>query len=119
MRVMVLVKATQESETGRFDPRWAQAMMAEMGRFNDELRDAGVLVMAEWLLSSNHGKRVVFDSAGRAILDGPFMPSEELVAGFWLWEVRDMDEALDWVARCPNPMPGRSVIEVRPLHERG
>jgi len=117
MRVLVLVKATTESEAGQFDPAWTQAMMAAMGAFNHALRQAGVLLMAEGLTSSDQGKRIVFDGEAREILDGPFTPTEELVAGFWLWEVKDMAEALDWVRRCPNPMPVPSVIEVRPIHD--
>lgn len=118
MRVLVMVKATQESEAGHFDPAWTQEMMDAMGRFNDALREAGVLIMAEGLAASDQGRRVLFDGAGREVVDGPFTPSEELVAGFWLWEVKDMDEALDWARRCPNPMPAPSVIEIRPLHQR-
>lgn len=117
MRVLVMVKATEESEAGRFDPGWTQEMMASMGRFNDALREAGVLIMAEGLAASDEGKRILFDGASRDILNGPFTPSEELVAGFWLWEVKDMDEAVDWARRCPNPMPVPSVIEIRPIHE--
>ncbi|NKJ00641.1 YciI family protein [Novosphingobium sp. SG707] len=117
MRVLVMVKATQESEAGRFDPAWTQEMMAAMGRFNDALREAGVLIMVEGLTASDQGKRILFDGAAREVVDGPFTPSGELIAGFWLWEVRDMDEALDWVRRCPNPMPVPSVIEIRPIHE--
>lgn len=117
MRVLVMVKATQENEAGQFDPAWTQEIMAAMGRFNDALREAGVLIMAEGLTASNQGKRILFNGGAREVVDGPFTPSGELVAGFWLWEVRDMDEALDWVRRCPNPMPVPSVIEIRPIHE--
>jgi hypothetical protein len=116
MRVMVIVKATPESEADAFDPAWTAAMMTAMGRFNDELRAAGVLVMAEGLTASAHGKRIVFDGVARHVSDGPFTPAEGLVAGFWLWEVSDLDEAVAWVKRCPNPMPVPSVIEIRPLH---
>jgi hypothetical protein len=116
MQVMVLVKATGPSETGAPpDP----AMMAAMGRFNDELRAAGVLRAAEGLKPSSYGKRIGFDGERRAIIDGPFAPADELVAGFWLWEVADMDEAVAWAMRCPNPMPVPSQIEIRPLYERG
>lgn len=117
MRVLVMVKATQESEEGQFDPAWTEAMMVAMGRFNDALRQAGVLLMAEGLLPSDRGKRIIFDEAGRETVSGPFGPPEELVAGFWLWQVKDMAEALEWAGRCPNPMPGRGVIELRPIHE--
>lgn len=117
MRVMVLVKATEDSEQGfRATPETA-AMMEAMGRFNDELRAAGVFVMADGLTPSSQGKRVAFDGASRTVIDGPFAALRELVAGFWLWEVRDMAEAVAWVRRCPNPMPGPSEIEIRPLYE--
>jgi hypothetical protein len=92
-------------------------MMAAMGRFNDELRDAGILVMAAGLKPTSNAKRVAFDGAGRSVIDGPFANPKDLVAGFWLWDVKDMDEALAWVKRCPNPMPGPSEIEIRPLYE--
>ncbi len=114
MRVMVLVKATQDSEAGTPpDP----AMLAAMGRFNNELREAGILRAADGLRPSSDGKRVAFDGANRTLIDGPFQHTNELVAGFWLWEVKDMDEAISWVKRCPNPMPGPSEIEIRPLYE--
>jgi hypothetical protein len=114
MRVMVLVKATADSEAG-VPP--APGLMAAMGRYNDDLRAAGVLLDAGGLKPSRHGKRVGFDGAGRSVVDGPFAATSELVAGFWLWQVRDMDEAVAWVKRCPNPMPGPSEIEIRPLYE--
>jgi hypothetical protein len=88
-----------------------------MGRFNLELHNAGVLLMAEGLKPTAKAKRVAFDGAGRTVIDGPFAEARELVAGFWLWEVKDMDEAVAWVKRCPNPMPGPSEIEIRPLFE--
>jgi len=119
MRVMILVKATEDSEKGYHPSPETDAMMAAMGRFNDALRQAGILVMAEGLTESSRGKRVAFDGADRMVIDGPFPHPRELVAGFWLWEVRDMDEAIAWVKRCPNPMPGPSEIEIRPLHELG
>lgn len=115
MRVMVLVKATAESEAGGPpDP----AMMAAMGQFNEDLRAAGVLQMADGLQPSSAGARVAFDGEGREVARGPFGPASELVAGFWIWEVRDLDEAIAWVRRCPNPMPGPSVIEIRPFNPR-
>jgi hypothetical protein len=118
MRVMVLVKATEESEQKGFQPTpETRAMMEAMGRFNDELRQAGILRMADGLKPSSHGKRVAFDGSSRTVVDGPFAHPRELVAGFWLWEVKDMDEAVAWVKRCPNPMPGPSEIEIRPLYE--
>ena len=118
MRVMVFVKATEDSEKGFFpdDPQTAE-MMKAMDRYNNELKDAGILRMAEGLKESAHGKRVAFDGANRTVSDGPFARPEELVAGFWLWEVKDMDEAVAWVKRCPNPMKGPSVIEIRPIYE--
>lgn len=114
MRVMVLVKATDDSEKG-FLPT-PEAMEA-MGRFNDELRKAGILLVADGLKPSSQGKRIAFDGPSRTVSDGPFAETRELVAGFWLWEVKNMDEAVAWVKRCPNPMPGPSEIEIRPLHE--
>ena len=103
MRVMVLVKATEDSETGA---RPRPEMFEAMGRFNEELVNAGVLLAADGLAPSSKGKRIAFDGASRTVLDGPFAETRELVAGFWLWEVKDMDEAVAWVKRCPNPMPG-------------
>lgn len=117
MRVMVLVKATEDSEQGFRATPETTAMMEAMGRFNDELRAAGIFVMADGLAPSSHGKRIAFDGASRTVIDGPFSAPRELVAGFWLWEVKDMDEAVAWVKRCPNPMPGPSEIEIRPLYE--
>jgi hypothetical protein len=91
--------------------------MEAMGRFNDELRKAGILLTADGLKPSSLGKRVAFDGPGRTVIDGPFPEARELVAGFWLWDVKDMDEAVAWVKRCPNPMRGPSEIEIRPLYE--
>ena len=117
MRVMVLVKATDASEKGDFPEPWTSEMFAAMGRYNDELRAAGILLVAYGLTPSSRGKRIAFDGPNRTVIDGPFAQTHELVAGFWLWEVKDMDEAVDWVKRCPNPMPGPSEIEIRPLYE--
>jgi len=117
MRVMVLVKATEDSEKGVNPAPETMAMMEAMGKFNDELRDAGILREADGLKPSSAGKRVAFDGASRTVSSGPFAHPHELVAGFWLWEVKDMDEAVAWVKRCPNPMPGPSEIEIRPLYE--
>jgi hypothetical protein len=117
MRVMVLVKATEDSEKGFHPTSEAMKAMAAMGRFNDELRNAGILLMADGLTPSSQGKRIAFDGRGRTVIDGPFAEARELVAGFWLWEVKDMDEAVAWAKRCPNPMPGPSEIEIRPLNE--
>ena len=114
MRVMVLVKATRESERGdKPDPE----MLEAMGRFNAELQAAGVLLDAGGLRPSSSGHRVAFDGPGRTVVDGPFQPVVDQVAGYWLWQVADLDEAVSWVKRCPNPMPGPSEIEVRPLYE--
>jgi hypothetical protein len=117
MRVMVLVKATEESEKG-FDPTpWAMEMLEAMGRFNEELAAAGILRAADGLTPSSQGKRIAFDEPERLVIDGPFAEAKELVAGFWLWEVKDIDEAVAWAKRCPNPMPGPSELEIRPLYE--
>lgn len=117
MRVMVLVKATVDSERG-FSPTPASlAMLEAMGRFNAELSAAGVLVTGDGLKPSSHGKRIAFDGDARTVRDGPFPAVSELVAGYWIWEVADMEEAVAWARRCPNPMPGPSEIEIRPLYE--
>ncbi|QNQ10416.1 YciI family protein [Sphingomonas alpina] len=119
MRVMVLVKATADSEQG-FSPTPENAAMLEaMGKYNEELVKAGILLAADGLRPSSDGKRIAFDGPGRSVIDGPFAETRELVAGFWLWEVKDMAEAVAWVKRCPNPMPGPSEIEIRPLYEMG
>jgi hypothetical protein len=117
MRVMVLVKATDDSERGNFPEPWTTQMMEAMGRFNDELRQAGILLVADGLKPSSCGKRIAFDGTNRTVINGPFAETRELVAGFWLWDVKDIDEAVAWVKRCPNPMPGPSEIEIRPLYE--
>jgi hypothetical protein len=121
MRVMVLVKATEDSEKGSaspaWTPEWMAATMQAMGKFNDELQQAGILRMADGLQPTSRAKRVTFDGSRRTVTDGPFTETRELVAGFWLWEVKDMDEALAWVKRCPNPMPGPSDIDIRPIIE--
>jgi hypothetical protein len=115
MRVMVLVKATVDSENGFTRTPESMAMMEAMGRFNDELDKAGILRTADGLKPTSEGRRVAFDGAARSVVGGPFSPARDQVAGFWLWEVRDMDEAVAWVKRCPSPMPGPSEIEIRPL----
>jgi hypothetical protein len=117
MRVMVLVKATEDSEKGFALTTETKMMMEAMGKFNDELRDAGILIIADGLKPSTQGKRIAFDGPGRTVIDGPFAETRELVAGFWIWEVKDMEEAVAWVKRCPNPMPGPSEIEIRPFYE--
>jgi hypothetical protein len=117
MRVMVLVKATEDSEKGFALTTETKMMMEAMGKFNDELRDAGIFIIADGLKPSSQGKRIAFDGPGRTVIDGPFAETRELVAGFWIWEVKDMEEAVAWVKRCPNPMPGPSEIEIRPFYE--
>ena len=117
MRVMVLVKATEDSEKGFALTTETKMMMEAMGKFNDELRDAGILIIADGLKPSTQGKRIAFDGPGRTVIDGPFAETRELVAGFWIWDVKDMGEAVAWVKRCPNPMPGPSEIEIRPFYE--
>ena len=114
MRVMVLLKATADSEAGMLP---SLELMEAMGQYNQELIDAGIMLAGEGLKPTSQGKRVAFDGSDRTVEDGPFSSVSELVAGFWLWEVKDMADAVEWVKRCPNPMPGPSVIEIRPLYE--
>ena len=114
MRATVLVKATVDSEAGVMP---SVELIEAMGNFNKELIDAGIMQAGEGLKPSSQGKRVAFDGKRRTVIDGPFPAVNELVAGFWLWDVQDMDQALEWVKRSPNPMPGPSEIEVRPLYE--
>jgi hypothetical protein len=114
MRVMVIVKASPESEAGKMPE---EKLMADMGKFNEELAKAGILLSGDGLKPSSAGKRVRFSGAGRTVVDGPFSETKELVAGFWLWKVASMEEALEWVKRCPNPMESDSDIEIRPLFE--
>ena len=114
MRVVVLVKATKNSEKGVLP---SEKLLADMGKFNEELVKAGVMLAGEGLHPSAKGKRVVLSTGKKAVLDGPFPETKELVAGFWIWQVKSMEEALEWVKRCPNPMPTESEIEIRPLYE--
>ena len=114
MKVMVFVKATSDSEQGIMPP---PELFEQMGKYNEELVNAGIMLAGEGLKPSSQGKRVAFDGPGRTVLDGPFAETRELVAGYWLWEVKDLDEAVEWVKRCPNPMPGPSEIEIRPIYE--
>ena len=114
MRVMVLVKATPESEAGKMP---STELLAAMGKYNEELVNAGILLAGEGLHPSSRGKRVRFDGAQRTVIDGPFSETKELVAGFWLWQVRSMEEAVEWVKRCPNPMESSSEIEIRQVFE--
>ena len=114
MRVMVLVKATKDSEAGMMP---STELLTAMGKFNEELVNAGIMLAGEGLKPSSQGKRVAFNGANRTVIDGPFAETKELVCGFWIWQVRDMAEALEWVKRCPNPMSGPSEIEIRRVFE--
>ena len=114
MRVIVMVKATKSSEAGVMP---SQELLTEMGKFNEQLVQAGVMLAGEGLHPSSKGKRVRFAGPKRTVVDGPFTETKELVAGFWLWQVKSMDEAIEWVKRCPNPMAEESEIEIRPVFE--
>jgi len=114
MRVMVLVKATTDSEQGAMP---TSELLKAMGKFNQALIEAGVMLAGEGLHPSAKGKRVAFDGPNRTVIDGPFTATRELVAGFWLWQVKNMAEAVAWAKRCPNPMPGPSELEIRPVFE--
>jgi hypothetical protein len=114
MRVMVLVKATADSEAGAMP---SSELLEAMGKYNEALIEAGVMLAGEGLHPSAKGKRVAFDGPDRTVIDGPFAATRELVAGFWLWQVKDMAEAVAWAKRCPNPMSGPSEIEIRPVFE--
>jgi hypothetical protein len=114
MRVMVIVKASKESEAGVMP---SQQLLTDMGKFNEELVKAGVMLAGEGLHPSSKGKRVRFNGPKRTVIDGPFSETKELIAGFWLWQVKSVAEAVEWVKRCPNPMEGESEIEIRPVFE--
>jgi len=114
MRVMVLVKATKDSEAGVMP---SEALLTAMGKFNEELVKAGVMLAGEGLHPSSKGARVRFSGSKRAVIDGPFAETKELVAGFWLWQVKSMAEAVEWLKRCPNPHPGECEVEIRPVFE--
>ena len=114
MKVMVFVKATQDSETAVMP---SEQLLTEMGQYNEELARAGILLAAEGFHPSSKGVRVHFSGTDRTVTQGPFTPAQELVAGYWLWQVNSMSEAVAWVKRCPNPMPGDSEIEIRPVFE--
>jgi len=114
MRVMVLIKATADSEAGVMP---SEQLLTEMGQFNEALVKAGVLLAGEGLHPSSSGKRVRFEGRDRTVMDGPFTETKELLAGFWLWQVRSMDEAVEWLRRCPNPHTGVSEVEIRPVFE--
>lgn len=115
MRVMVMVKATKNSEAGMLP---SEKMLSDMGKFNEELVKAGVMLAGEGLKPSSDGKRVRFWGGKKAIIDGPFSETKELVAGYWIWQVKSMEEALEWARRCPDPMPGEEAeLEIRPVYE--
>lgn len=117
MRVMVFVKATEDSESGLNPGPEMAKMFEDMGRYNQQLIDAGIMKDGDGLKPSSAGARVAFDGEKRTVKNGPFGNPNDLVAGFWIWEVKDMDEAVAWVKKCPNPMPGPSEIEIRPFYE--
>ena len=114
MRFMVMVKATKDSEAGAMP---SQELLTAMGKFNEELVKAGIMLAGEGLQPSSKGARVQFDGTKRNVVDGPFTETKELVAGFWLWQVKSLEEAIEWVKRCPNPMPGPSEIEIRQVYD--
>ncbi len=114
MRCMVMVKATKDSEAG-VPP--SQEILTQMGKFNEELVKAGIMLAGEGLQASSKGKRVRFSGTTRTVIDGPFAETKELIAGFWLWQVKSMEEAVEWVKRCPNPFDGESEIEIRQVFE--
>jgi len=114
MRVIVLIKATKDSEAGVMP---SEQLLTEMGKFNEELVKAGVMLAGEGLHPSSKGKRVRFSGAKRTVSDGPFAETKELLAGFWLWQVKSMDEAVAWVKRCPNPHNDETEVEIRPVFE--
>jgi hypothetical protein len=114
MRFMVMVKATKDSEAGVMP---SEKLLAEMGKFNEELAKAGVMLSGEGLQPSSKGARVRFSGAKRTVIDGPFAETKELVAGFWMWQVKSKEEAIEWVKRCPNPFSGESEIEIRQVFE--
>ncbi|MFP2911238.1 YciI family protein [Pyxidicoccus sp. 3LFB2] len=114
MRVMILIKATKDSEAGTMP---SEQLMTEMGKYNEELVKAGIMLAGEGLHPSKKGARVRFSGDKRSVVDGPFAETKELVAGFWLWQVKSMEEAIEWVKRCPNPMMEDSEVEIRPVFE--
>jgi hypothetical protein len=115
MKVMVIVKATKNSEAGVMP---SEKLLTEMGNYNEELVKAGIMLAGEGLQPSSKGKRIKFSGRQRSVLDGPFTETKELIAGYWVWQVRSMDEAVEWARRCPDPMPGEEAeLEIRPLFE--
>jgi hypothetical protein len=116
MRVMVIVKANQESESGVVGPD-QEKMFEEMGAYNEQLVKAGIMLSADGLLPSSRGKRVLFSGTKRSVVDGPFAETKELIAGFWIWKVKDFEEAVEWAKKCPNTGGGESVLELRQIGE--
>jgi AraC family transcriptional regulator len=114
MKCMVIVKASKSSEQGIMP---SAGLLTAMGRFNDDLIKAGILITAAGLKPTAKGKRVRFSGSNRTVIDGPFLETEDQIAGYWIWEVKSLDEAIEWVKRCPNPMPEDSYIEIRPEYE--
>ncbi len=114
MRFMIIVKATKDSEAGVMP---SEELLREMGKFNEELANAGIMLAGDGLHPSSKGTRVRFSGAKRTVIDGPFAETKELIAGYWLWQVKSKEEAIEWVKRCPNPMPGESEIEIRQVFE--
>lgn len=114
MRFMIIVKATKDSEAGVMP---SEQLLTEMGKYNEELVKAGIMLAGEGLHPSAKGARVQFSGAKRSVIDGPFAETKELIAGFWIWNVKSREEAIEWVKRCPNPMPGDSEIEIRQVFE--
>lgn len=115
MRVMVIVKATKDSEAGKMP---STELLEAMGAFNEELVKAGIMLAGDGLKPSSNGKRILLEPGKRTIVDGPFAETKELIAGFWIWQVRSMEEAVEWARRCPDPMPGEeSILEIRPVYE--
>jgi hypothetical protein len=114
MRVMVIVKATKDSEAGVLP---SKELITAMGNYNEELVKAGIMLAGEGLKPSSQGKRLRFSGTKRTVIDGPFSETKELIAGYWIWQVRSMEEAVEWLKRCPNPMPGESEVEIRPVFE--
>ena len=114
MRVMVIVKATKESEAGVMP---SKELLTAMGKYNEQLVKAGIMLAGDGLKPSSSGKRVRFSGSKRSVIDGPFAETKELIAGYWIWQVRSMEEAVEWLKRCPNPMPGESEVEIRPFFE--
>lgn len=114
MRVMVIVKASRESEAGALPDT---EILTKMGKYNEELVKAGIMLAGEGLQPTSKGKRVRFSGNKRTVMDGPFTETKELIAGYWIWQVRSMEEAVEWLKRCPNPHPGESEVEIRPVFE--